>query len=463
MRVLLIKPYNLSDHIQPSLGLGWLAASIQKTHHVSIIDCIKEDIKKADWLEPYIKQYKPDVVGIQCYTFHLGFIKEVFDTIRRVDKSIIKIIGGPHPSAVPEETMRHFLGDLDFVFAGESEIGLPRLLEKLDKGNGNDYSDVPGLVWCNKERIIINDRAVVDDLDSLGFPAWDLIHPETYPEAQHGAFFKRFPIAPIMITRGCPYLCTFCGAHLISGRRLRRRSADHVIKEIKMLYNDYGIREFHIVDDNFTINRDNAKEFLRKLIDLNIEISWATPNGVRMDTLDEEMLVLMKKSGLYLISLGIESGSDRVLKLMKKNITVERVRNCIKMIKNHGIDIAGFFIIGFPGETAEDIEKTVKFSLELDLIRANYFTYLPFPGTESYKQLESNGELDKVNWDRLYFMSAPYAPKGMDRKTLKKIQRMAFLRFYGRPAILIKNILQIKSLNHLRFLLRRFFHWVVMK
>ena len=338
------------------------------------------------------------------------------------------------------------------------------MLEKIENGiDSATLKDIPGLAWRENGIVNLNKQAYPGNLDALGLPAWDLIHPEKYPEAQHGAFFKNFPIAPIMITRGCPYSCTFCAGGLISGKKIRKRSIGNVIKEIRMLYDDYGIREFHIVDDNFTVDKKYAKELLLKIIELKLDISLATPNGVRVDALDEELLSLFKKAGLYIISLGIESGSDRMLQLMKKDLTVSRVKRVVDMIRSFKIDIAGFFIMGLPQETISDIRKTMELSLKLDLIRANFFTYLPFPGTESYRDLEKKGELNNVDWERFYFMSAPYIPQGLTRKKLKDLQREAFLRFYLRPGVLMKNVLSIKSPRHLYFLIKRFFHWVIMK
>ncbi|MCM8761527.1 MAG: radical SAM protein, partial [Candidatus Omnitrophica bacterium] len=289
----------------------------------------------------------------------------------------------------------------------------------------------------------------------------DLIQPQTYPEAQHGAFFRQFPIAPIMVTRGCPYPCTFCAGSLVSGKKIRRRSVENVLSELQMLKNDFGIKEFHIVDDNFTMDAAYVKEFLRKLKSLSLGMSWAVPNGVRMDTLDDEMLKLMKDTGLYMISLGIESGSDKVLSSMKKGITTARISEYVNRIAKAGIDMAGFFILGFPGETEETMRQTIDFSLKLPLKRANYFTYLPFPGTESYEALRAGGELDDVDWERFYFTNAAYVPKALTRKRLKNIHRLAFAAFYLRPHIIFYQLMSIKSPRHFFFLARRFFRWVV--
>jgi radical SAM superfamily enzyme YgiQ (UPF0313 family) len=460
MKALLVKPYNLTDHIQPSLGLGYLATSIRKDHDVEILDCVKEGIRPSDF-SGALKRMKPDVVGIQCYTYDLYNIKDMLRECKT--RRIMTVVGGPHPSAAPLETMDFFGKDLDYLFQGEAEAGFKSLLDKLNRGAGIGLGEIPGLAWREKGQTLINDKRFPEDLDTMGIPAWDLIRPETYPEAQHGAFFKKFPIAPIMTTRGCPYSCTFCAGNLISGKTLRKRNIENILREIKMLHDDRGIREFHVVDDNFTLDRGFAKDFLRRLKKLDLDISWAVPNGIRMDTLDDEMLELMKKTGLYLISLGMESGSDRILSLMKKNVTVDRIKRSVALIRKHKINIAGFFILGFPGETVEDIKKTIRFSLQTDLIRANFFTYLPFPGTESFNKLKLEGKLDKVNFKKFYFMNAAFTPQGMDRNTLKRLQRKAFLKFFLRPKILLRNLSQVKSISHFRFLFRRFTRWIFTK
>ena len=459
MKVLLVKPYNKSDHIQPSLGLGYLAAAVRNAHEVKIVDCIKERITP-DRLEKVIESFSPDVFGLQCYTFDLNFVDHALSTAKAHDRGIVTIVGGPHPSAAAVEMMKRFAGELDYSFAGEAEVGLAGLLTSLEGGK-SEFGSIPGLVWRQDGTIRSNPKSVLEDLDSIAMPAWDLIKPETYPESQHGAFFKQFPIAPIMLTRGCPFPCTFCAGASVAGKRVRRRSIDNVLKELTYLNKERGIREFHIVDDNFTMDLSYAKEFLRRLKALNLGMTWAVPNGVRMDALDEELLALMKETGLYIISLGIESGSDRILKDMKKQLTVSKIRECVGMINKAGIDVSGFFILGFPGETVESIKDTINFSRSLKLVRANFFTYLPFPGSESYEKLKRSGELEGIDWDRFYFMNASYTPKGLTRKKLKNLQRLAFAKFYLRPRIILYNLKSIQSFRHLWFLIGRFFRWIV--
>ncbi|MDD5136152.1 MAG: cobalamin-dependent protein, partial [Candidatus Omnitrophica bacterium] len=175
MKILLLKPFNKSDHIQPSLGLGYLAQAIRKDHDVRILDCIKERID-ADRLEGVLEEYSPDVLGMQCYTFDLGFVDAALKSAKAFNKKIVTVVGGPHPSAASAEMMDIFKDSLDFLFAGEAEIGFPRLLERLNSGV-KDLTGVPGLVWREAGILRSNPKAVVEDLDLIPMPAWDLIRP----------------------------------------------------------------------------------------------------------------------------------------------------------------------------------------------------------------------------------------------------------------------------------------------
>lgn len=452
MKVLLIKPSNLSDHIQPSLGLGYLATQIRNEHEVRIVDCIKEHLPGPQLL-PVLEEFQPDVVGSQCYSMDLAKLKPVLQTVKEFNRDIATIIGGAHATAAPEHSMKFFGREtLDFVFAGEGEIGFPKFLRELEAPGGPNFKNVPGLGWTNGGGLQLNPGAQAPDLDQLGMPAWDLIMPETYPFSPHGVVCKNFPIAPVMATRGCPYKCTFCSS---AGTKLRTRSVDLMLEEVKLLHQRHGIREFHMVDDNFTLDMDYAKEFLLALIKLNLGVTWATPNGIRLDRLDKPLLELMKEAGFYSISVGIESGSDPIRIKMKKGSNLRKIRSDLQMVKEvGGIDVTGFFILGFPTETRDDIEKTLKFSRELPLQRATFHSFIPLPGTEVWREMEANGELDRVDWERYFFWAGAYVPQGLTREELKRFHRKAFLLFYLRPRIILQN---------LKFMVRPRVAWYAMK
>jgi anaerobic magnesium-protoporphyrin IX monomethyl ester cyclase len=452
VRVLLIKPSNLSDHIQPSLGLGYLAAQIRHEHEVKIVDCIKEGLPGPQLL-PVLEKFRPDVVGSQCYSMDLPMLKPALETIKSFDKNIKTIVGGAHATAAPEHTVKYFGRELlDFVFVGEGEIGFPIFLRELANGAKADLTKAPGLGWFTPFGLQLNPRAEAQDLDSLGMPAWDLIMPESYPFSPHGVVCKNFPIAPVMATRGCPYMCTFCSS---ANTKLRKRSINLVLEEVKMLQKLHGIREFHMVDDNFTLEMDYAKEFMRALLDQNIKASWATPNGVRLERLDKELLVLMREAGFYSLSVGIESGSDRIRIKMKKGSNIAKIRKDLQLVSDvGGIDMTGFFILGFPGETKEDIEKTLQFSRELPIQRATFHSFIPLPGTEIWREMETTGELGRVNWEKYFYWAGAYVPNGLTYEDMKEFRRKAFFGFYLRPRIIFENM---------KFLMRPRVLWHSMK
>lgn len=457
--ILLINPYNPdSDHIQPPLGLGYLASSLtRQSINVSILDANKEKIR-ADDLPEILKKYNPDIIGLQFYTLNASEVKKALTVIKKLNKNIVTLVGGPHPSALPRETFNLLGNLLDFAFSGEAEIGLPMLIKSLCQDKRN-FNKIPGLIYQNNGRVIVNQPYFYPHLDDFGEPSWNLLKPETYPEAQHGAFFKNFPISPIITSRGCPFDCTFCAGKLNSGKTLRKRSASLVLKEIDNLYQKRGIREFHFIDDNFTLDHRHAVNIIRGIIKLDLKASFAVPNGVRLDTLDEELLSLMKKAGFYLISVGIESGSDKVLKKMHKHLMTGLIREKIKLIKKFGLDVAGFFVLGFPGETAKDIKETIRFSLSLGLLRANFFLFLPLPGTQTFKELM---EINRLSLNEIYASSftnaKSYCQVSSDK--LKRLQKTAFLKFYSRPDILFKNLFLIRRPKQVVYLLKRAFHWL---
>jgi len=465
LKVLLLKPYSPADELIPPFSLGYLATAIRDKHEVTILDCLKEKLPP-DKLDPALERGHYDIVGLQIFTFHVPIAKEYLRVIKRVLPEARIIVGGPHPSASPKNIF-DLLPLADWAFIGEAEIGLPKLLERVAENRLTpEYlTAIPGLIWRDGDDTIVNQQVFFDDIDRFGMPAWDLIRPDTYPFSPHGGFYKNYPIAPIIITRGCPFSCTYCAGRITSGRKIRCRSVAKVIEEIKLLYNQYGIREIHIEDDNFTFNHDLVREFCRQLKENKLAVSWTCPNGVRLDTLTEDILLIMKDAGLYFISVGIESGSDRVLREMKKSLTTEKIREKINLIKKCGLEVSGFFIIGYPTETRQDIERTISFARSLALKRAGFFLFKPFPGSDIALELAEKGEWQWDNvtdeeWNRFILADAVYAPPGFTLSEMKEWRKKALRRFYFRPRIVIDFIKDIQGLKHFLFILKRVYRWL---
>lgn len=459
MKILLVRPITprkMVLNVIPPIGLGYLATALRKAGFpkIKILDCVKGEINYNDFAEK-IREFSPDVVGLQIFSHDLPSLIESARIIKTYNSKTVIIVGGPHPSGFPKQILKDFPA-VDFAFKGESEIGFPLLIRHLKENTS--YKQIPGLIWRDsKHQIIVNSQIFPENLDDLGIPAWDLLRPDEYPDAPQGIFFKNLPIAPIMVTRGCPYQCTFCAGHTITGRKIRVRSVGHVLSEIKLLYEKYGVREIHILDDNFTFDCEYVKKFCSELLQMDFRISWCCPNGIRLDSLDKEVLKLMKASGCYYVSVGIESGSDRILALMKKGLTREKIIKQIDLIKSTGMDVNGFFILGYPGETKKEMESTIKFSQQLGLKRAAFYNFLPLPGTEIYNFLHKKGEIssEKADWGSLFQADVPYSPKSVSKKELKNLQKKAYCRFYFRPATFFSLMKEIKTFNQLKYLARR--------
>jgi len=455
MQILLITPISNTHYIVPPIGLGYLASALRKNGFgsVSILDCIKEGFDFNDF-EDFIKKEKPEVIGFQVFSFDFARVKRSIGIVKKINPESIIIVGGAHVSTTRETVLKELDG-ADFGIWGEGEENLPLLLKRVLKREEIAFEDIPGLIWKDKNELRINKRRFVEDLDSLEFPAWDLLKPDTYPDNPQGAFYKNFPIAPISTSRGCPYHCTFCASFTNMGRELRLRSIENVLDEMELLYNDYGIREFHIIDDIFNLYKDRVNDFCEGVKERKLQISYTFPNGLRLNTLDREILKLMKETGAYAFTVGIESGSQKVLDHMKKKLTLKMIEEKINLINEAGLEPSGFFIIGYPAETREDIEATIRFAKKLKLKRAHFANFLPLPGTEATEQLMRNGEIDHIDWESMFYSKVPYSPKGITKKELKRLQRKAFLSFHLRPKILFKMLTEIKSPRHLKSILKK--------
>jgi radical SAM superfamily enzyme YgiQ (UPF0313 family) len=454
MKVVLLNPYReRSDHVAPDLGLGYLAAWTRKAgHEITLIDPNNARISR-DELHSRLRELRPDVVGIKVFTQDVSSARETFKFLKVHLPTAVLVAGGAHPSAVPEQVL-HMLPEVDYAFKGEAEIGFARFLDLL--GGSCAIGDVPGLIWREGSGIRINDQVFVKNLDELGIPAWDLIDPRDYSDTAE-TFRKAFPAAPISITRGCPFPCTYCAGHIISGKPIRSRSIEHVLNEMQYLMSEFGVREFNIVDDNFTHNRAVVESFCRGIIDRGWDINWSGSTGIRLDSLDEELLGLMRNSGCYSFYVGIESGSQRILDLMKKHLTLDKIRQGVQMISRSGIDVSGFFIIGFPGETREDILDTISFAAELPLFKAHFFHFTALPATEAFDSLVTSGKISGL--DDSMFMDVSYVPDGLTPQELKSLLRKAYLKFYLRPRVIAKLLLRLGSPRQLRLIVKKMINY----
>lgn len=435
----------------PDIGQGYLASCARSAgHEVRLLDCLLEGYDYDDFAG-YVKSYRPEVLGIKTYSCDIGCVAEMARIVRQVSPRTVIVIGGPHPSCeVPQRLFGQF-PDVDYAFAGEAEPGFASFLQRT-ASNRTDMSDIPGLIWKDSTGIVrANERAWVKNLDSLPFPAWDLIDPRRYRWG-YSFMTSKLPAAPMAMTRGCPYSCTFCGSHLISGRRVRKRSGDSILAEMKLLKRDYGVRAIDIVDENFAFDGNFVREFCERLLSERLDIAWNCPYGVRLDSLDEDLVRLMARSGCFGLSVGVESGSQRVLDSVKKQLKIEEITEKVRMIKRVStIMVQGYFIIGFPDETHDEIEATIRLacSLPFDLV-----TFCPLrvtPGTEIYSDLLSSGKIVRdLDYQGLGHHQFVRSYCSIPDDEMRKLYRRAYTQFYFRPRVVLNLLGQVRSAAQLR-------------
>ena len=433
--------------ILPPIGLGYIASYIKSKDpelEVKILDCLNENYGLKEFKD-YIMKEKPDIVGMTAFTMEIETVLKCAKIIKETNKDATIIVGGPHITNDPIGTLKN--ENIDFILRGEAEISFFKLIEEVKKEH-KDLSNIPNIGYKENGEVVINQMEFYPNIDEIPFPDYELMKFDEYPKLY---FMKRFPVASIMTSRGCPYSCNFCSAPRTSGKKFRARSAKKIIEEIKFLKDKYKIKEFQIWDDNFTIDKSRVFEFCDLLIQEKINLPWWCPNGLRIETLNEELIRKMHASGCYSMTFGIESGSEKIQRDMNKNLDLEKTKEVIKIADKVGIRTQGFFIIGYPTETREDILKTIRFSRELPLKRASFSLFQPLVGTEIYETLEKEGKLKDYDPNKCEYSKTSVLPQGLNsEKELKNLQRRAILGFYIRPKVLFRFIKENLSASQMK-------------
>ena len=395
MRILLVYPKVLQLTFPP-LGILYIASYLRKYgHQVMVADV---DSSNLDEVLCRFKEFNPQVVGISIVSvIQIKFAELVIKKLKIVFPEAFFICGGTVATVFPRRMLNDF--GIDIVVKGEGEETAREILEALDASK--DLSSIKGIVYKNKSEITENGhREVVAHLDDIPPPARDLIDFRRYlrpPGVMRGVWFDRS--TSMLSSRGCPAQCIYCGSHLIFGRKLRRRSVDNVILEMKSLIDEYKLDGVWFIDDTFTIDKKWVIDFTKRLRDENINLRWGCQ--ARVNTVDLEMLSEMKKAGCVQVDFGVESGSPQVLKILKKGANPEMVRDAFGLCKKVGLRSLATFMVGNPGETYADIEMTKKLVDDIKPDFSTFFFTTPYPGTELFDMANSNQWLrnsDYQNW-----------------------------------------------------------------
>ncbi len=413
----------------PPLGILMLAAVARNEgFDCTVVPAAALALSEQELLER-LEVSRPDILCISSTTLAIGNANSFAVKAKRLFPSLKIVVGGPHVTAAPDETMERF-SVFDIAVVGEGEATLIELLNALRQGTA--LSSVKGIVYREGNELKSTGRQpFIHDLDSLPSPAWDLL--EEFPSRYLPAPFKvrKLPAATLVTSRGCPNICIFCDRSVF-GVSCRFYSAEYVVRQMTELYHRYGIREFTLEDDTFITFKKRLKEICDRLIELRLDISWTCLG--RVDQVTADNLQLMRKAGCWQISFGIESGSQEILTLINKRVTLEQIRRAVLLSKEAGLRPKGFFIIGHPGETKETIKQTVDFALELPLADISVSLMTPFPGTELYRRAAEFGAFNP-DWENMNLLNVVFIPHGLTREDLLTAQKELIRRFYFRPRI----------------------------
>ncbi|HBH60739.1 MAG TPA: B12-binding domain-containing radical SAM protein [Nitrospiraceae bacterium] len=392
MRVTLVNAQVLDgNNVVPPLGLMYIAAVLEKAGHaVQIFDA---DPEYQDTMLKEIKEFKPELIGLSFLTVAYQRAFKLCKTLKQELPDVTYCAGGVHTTVKPHDTLKEF--DLDFIVIGEGEDTIVEACEKLAKKEGLD--GVNGVMYRKNGEIIENGkRDMIMDLDTIPFPARHLIDMTPYlkpPGIIRGYAEKNQ--TTIVTSRGCPFKCIYCGSHNIFGRRTRRRSVKNVVDEIEYLVKQYDMRGIYYCDDTFTLSSKWVKEYCEELKRRNLNIKWGCQS--RVDQTDRELMQKMKDSGLVQLDFGVESGSEKILKVLGKGGAGDRtsqIKQSFKLCKELDIRTLATFIIGNPTETKEDIEESFQVAKEIKADYTAFYFLTPYPGTDIYDMAIENGWLD---------------------------------------------------------------------
>jgi magnesium-protoporphyrin IX monomethyl ester (oxidative) cyclase len=396
------------------MDIAYVAAVLEKKHKILVIDVPNEGWELLEEIEggkyrqglsnteiaARIQKFQPKLVVISVpYSGWSTAAFAVAKTIKTADKNLKIALIGLHPSSRPNECLRQ--ANVDFVVIGEQEITTLELADTLEKDELQNLKNVKGLGFLENNKLVITaPRPFIEDLNTLPFPARHLLPMKEFFEAA-----KKIPISGnlkkpsirMLTTRGCPYGCVFCSNNIVMGRKWRARSAENVVAEIEQIVKAYDIRQIDFLDDNIAFNRERLVKICNMLIEKRLNIEWCTPNGVRADALDPQLLALMRKAGCQKILIAPESGVQRIVDgVLKKKQSLQCVEDAVGAAHKVGIKVGCFFILGMIGETREDMKQTIQFAYKLRHLGAEYFYFsyaTPLYGTELYRQAKEGNYL----------------------------------------------------------------------
>ena len=383
-----------------------------------------------------IADAKPSIVGITMMTSTAITSHQIARLTKQCDPGIRVVVGGVHPDALPEETLRN--GDIDYVIRGDGEYAM------LELAQGFADEEVAGLCYRRENRPVMNPaRPILMDLNQLPPYAYHLIPMGKYYPAA-GAY-RKLPAINMLMTRGCPGKCIFCNS---AETALRTRDAGRVVDEIVHLRDTYGIREIQFYDDTFTVMKQNALRFARLMKEREVGVGFSA--FARTDCWSPEMARTLKEGGCHQVMFGIESGSPRMLEVLRKDIDLEKTEQAVAVAKAEGLEVRSAFIFGTPGETEETCQETIDYALKLDSDLAIFNITTPYPGTQLYNWAQQNGRLLTQDWWEYELGGTIVELGSISNDKLHEVYDHAFKVYYNRPSMYWQRLKKIRSVSHLK-------------
>ena len=457
MKILLVNPSQVevygkvgSPDYSP-LGLAYIGAVLEKAgHKVRIIDIDTEKISEEQFLKIIKSHY--ELIGFTATTPTYKKAVKLCELVKK-NTDVVTVLGGIHATIAPDTcTQSEFI---DFVVRGEGEVTILDLIYAIQGKKA--YAEVKGISFKENGKIMhTSERELIKNIDEIPFPARHLYNQRkyTYPDS------LLTPVMPIITSRGCSHNCTFCCTKLIFGSRVRFRSAKNVVDEIEYLVREYGVKEIHFWDDNYTLNKKRVFEIHNELNERNIKLKFAFPNGLRVDQVNEKILKCLKSMGVYSVAFGVESGNQTILNNVKKGISLEQIEKAYSLTKRIGFETWGFFMLGLPGETEKTIKDTINFAKKINPDIAKIHILKPFPGTEVFNQLMTAGMITEFDYSKYGIHTRPvHKLPDLSEDDLLRWLKKAYRMFYLRPFKIISQLLRtLKSWERFKLNIKVGFH-----
>ncbi|MDO8647822.1 MAG: radical SAM protein [Candidatus Diapherotrites archaeon] len=416
--------------LHPPIMLAYAAAVCEKEgHRVDLIDSPALDMGMEETLQHAVK-FAPDLIVLLTSTASVKSDGEFAKKLKKATGAKTVAVG-VHASSMPEDTLKK---GFDIIARGEYENTIK------DLAAGKKLPKILGITFKEKGKVKSNKpRPLMHNLDELPFPARKFLPNEKY----YSAIYKN-PFTFVLAGRGCPFQCIFCSLpQVMSGRGYRMRSPQNVVAELEQIKKDFPqLKSILFNDDTLNVNKKHLKELCDLIIEKNISLPWGCYS--RVDTIDEESAIIMKKAGCYLVKIGFESGNDQILKNMKKGTTTGQARTAVKIFKKAGIQIHGTFVFGMPGETKETIQQTIDFAKELNVDFVQFSVAQPYPGTEFYNYLKKNKLLEFKEWEDYLDDEGCITPifeyPNLKKEEMEAMLKKAYKNYYFRPAYILKAI-----------------------